>query len=314
MFSDLITLTSKGFKLDSKEYIFFIIQTVLLIILTVFFNQYNRFELLILLGVFIFCILFYIYYRAKLGSLYSLAYFYHLILYIAILPETFLNPIILLFTTIVFLVILLDKKVFREFKIPYSLFLLSFHLFIYFLVFRIFSIPFELFDFKFIGNFQIDPAISGIFFPLNSIYDVEYSLRSFSSLEKAGLYSFISFGLILIRGRFWKDIFIFFLMISSIYLYFSVDIFYSMYKVLNIIGIWCLFYYSPGRILFSIFTIEIISFVFLLLIQVLIKSLNINYPFVFVLVVYFSIYGSMIYLITNFNFFKKLVLSLEQKI
>jgi hypothetical protein len=314
MFSDILTLTSKGFKLDSKEYIFFIIQTVLLVTLTLFFNQYNRFELWILLGAFLFCILFYIYYRAKLGSLYSLAYFYHLVFYIALLPEAFFNPIIFLFTILVFLVILLDKKVFREFKIPYSIFLLSFHLFIYFLVFKIFSIPMDLFDFKFSGSFQIDPDISGIFFPLSSLYDIEYSLRSYSSLEKAGLFSFLSFGLILLRGRFWKDICISILMISSIYLYFSIDIFYSTYKVFNLIGIWCLFYYSPGRNLFSLFSMEIISFLLLLLIQVLLKSISINYPFVFVLVVYFSIYGSMIYLITNFNFFKKLVLSLEQKI
>lgn len=247
--SHKITLTDKGFKSLSTDFIIDCLTGILLFITVLFYTLQNT-KNLILFGFFLFISSgIYIFYRTKNGYLYPVGFFYQLLLFWAITPPLFINWYSISFVGVVLFGIYYKKNPFQSTYFPLSLYLTliaSSSIFIFgqsYLYKELMELN-SLNSYYFINH----DNILGYFFKLFSSPTGSFNSNGYSILEKLGYFSPLLMATLSFRQ---KNVFLDFILVVGIFtlslLYFQNNIEFLFERALVLVSFWYLVFAAPGR-------------------------------------------------------------------
>jgi hypothetical protein len=303
-----ITLTDKGFKTLSTEFIMDCLAGIILlgIVFTYTIQETNNlmlfgFFLLITSGI-------YIFYRTKNGYIYPVGFFYQILLFWALTPPLFINWYSVSFVGVIMFGLYYKKNPFQTTYFPMSVCLALLITSSVFLFGKIYIYK-ELMDVSTnTSYFFLDNVyISGYFFKLFSSPNGSFSANSYSIFEKLGYYSPLLMATLSFRQ---KNVLIDFVLILGMFglslLYFENNLEYLIERPFVLVTAWYLIFAAPGRnkgfsLYFSILSL-ILTGMFTL---TFIKESSSFPPFM--VIISFFLFQSIIYIITqNISFIIKL--------
>ena len=310
MLSDKIALTSFGFKSSSNINILHALSFSFLIIINFFFQSYNLRVFSTYAVIFLSSLMFYFFYKMKIGKIYSLSFFYQIFLFISLTPILYLNPFILLLTFSALYLFLYFGNFFSKVQFPIGIFLILINFSLHILLSKLNILNLKIVSDEINPFSQIFPNFSGLYFPKLFLLNSEFAPESFSCLENSGLYLLLVLCLLVLKNKYiLRDLLTFLSFSSILFLFFRTDSVYFYPQILNYTAIWLIFHTAPGQnssIRYPLTITSLIPLIFLLLFY---RGDNIS---VFsIIALYYTFYGMQFYLVTKNNFIKELFLKFE---
>ncbi len=301
-----LILTNSGFKTYFDNRFIHFIQLGILLIIGIYFSDFKLPKILTIISFSVYSILFYLIYKLKIGQIYSLGFFYQILLFFFLLPTQFFNPITFFLTFTIYFIVLFKENVFLYFPFPVSLFLVLLNLFFIFAFSKLGVLDF-FYLYKESEELNMGLKLVPIFFQNNPI---DFQINQFSTIEKSGILIFISVFVLILKN---KDYFYEILSILCfgmiLFLYYKS---FFIPQFLTSIGIWYIFHFSLGKnnSVLKIFTFTSILFIFLVLLTIT----TIKFSLLEIIAIYYTIYSLQFLLVKKFHFQKNLFLKIENKL
>lgn len=311
MSSHSILLTNRGFKVFSDDFFVDIFSFLIVFVLSILVGIQSLSFAFYFFSVTIVSILFYIYYKLKVGYIYYTSFFYQIFLYLLITPIGFLNGLTISFSLAVYFIFSLRGNAFYRFRFPVSLFLSLLTVSLSLLLDRFGIMRLNLFSgHNELSLLSFHSEVTGLY--LNPMINLgeSFSSLAFSLSEVLDLYLLMLVGFLFLRQEnFLLDLFLVLVVASLFCFYYRYDLMLCKNKIINFTSLWYILFSAPGRSHhLSSFLSIIVGLLTLGFCWALLQT-SLVFPPILFIIIFFILYGFTFYLVTESIFAKNLLYS-----